>query len=388
MKTVINLYDKITEFDNIVHAYYKAMKHKRYKQDVTHFRFNQERELISIYKNLLNKSYTPGPYKVFTILDPKERMISAAPFRDRVVHHALCNIIEPIFEKTFIFDSYANRKGKGTHAAIKRYHDYALKFPYVLKADIKKFFPSIDHEILKAEIRRKIACKDTLDLIDSIIDASNPQEDHAIYFPGDDLFTPSTLRRGIPIGNLTSQFWANVYLNRFDHYIKETLRVPGYIRYVDDFVLFAQDKSTLNKLKEEISLYLQRLRLLLHPKKTHIYRVKDGVPFLGFQVFPYYRYVQKKKTKRFFRHLRNKIQLRLEDKLSPQTLETGLNSWLGHIRFGQNNRLENRVFYYIRDRWVNLCVHPRSSWRVLEQQHYKSPPVQSQQQQPDQPQQQ
>lgn len=368
MKTVNHLYEEVTNFDNLLLAVQKARKGKKYKPTVAAFHFQLEENLLSLQQQLQSKTYHPGKYRTFHVYDPKQRMISAAPFGDRVVHHALCNVIEPIFENTFIHDTYANRKGKGTHKAIERYQQYAKQYAYVLKCDIRKFFPSIDHEILKQEIRRKICCKDTLWLVDRIIDNSNPQEPHLQWFPGDDLFTPMTRKRGLPIGNLTSQFWANVYLNRFDHFVKEQLRAPGYIRYVDDFVLFSNDKKQLNAWKEAITHYLAGLRLIPHPNKTHIHQTKDGVPFLGFRVFPNHKYVRKEKVKRYRRHLKNNVRLKDTGELSPQTLEDQLNAWLGHIRFGHHERLEYNVFWYLCRHGVRLFRSPSGSWRVLEQQ--------------------
>ena len=309
---------------------------------------------------------TLGAYQSFTIFDPKTRQISAAPYRDRVVHHALCQVIDPLFERTFIYDSYANRPKKGSHRAIERYQQYARKYPYVLKCDIRKFFPSVDHEILKQELRWKIACPDTLWLIDTIIDHSNRQEPHELYFPGDDLWTPYQRRRGLPIGNLTSQFWANVYMNRLDHFVKEELRVPGYIRYVDDFVLFGSCKSDLRTWYKEVTDYLVRLRLILHPRKTQIFQTKKGVPFLGFQVFPNYRYVQKAKTKRHHRYLKKQLK-GLADPPMPNFI-SGLNSWLGHVRFGQCQRLESQTFSYLCEQGLDLQVRPSGSWGLVEQQ--------------------
>lgn len=363
MKTYRDLFGQIISWENLLIAAGRAEKNKRRRPDVVRFHFNLEAELLRLQQELAAKTYRPGPYRAFRITDPKERLISAAPYRDRVVHHALCNVIEPLFEKTFIYDSYANRMGKGTHRAIERYQYYARKYPYVLKCDIRKFFPSIDHAILKQEIRWKIACPDTLWLCDLIIDNSNPQEEHLVYFPGDDLFTPAQRRRGLPIGNLTSQFWANVYLNRFDHHVKETLVAPGYIRYVDDFVLFASDKPTLHAWKRALTGYLQSLRLVPHPTKTQVHRVTDGVPFLGFRVYPYRRQVKKENQHRAERHL---LQLARRRRRSPEKLEASLNSWLGHARFGHSRRMENRVFGRLCMRGVNLHRHPRGSWRVLE----------------------
>ena len=368
MKTFNHLFEKIIAFDNLILAARKAQKGKRFKDSVTSFHLRVEENLILIGNELAQRSYKPGSYRTFFIHDPKKRMISAAPYRDRVVHHALCNIIEPIFERSFIYDSYANRKGKGTHKAIERYQYYARKYPYVLKCDIRKFFPSIDHIILKEQIRRKIKCAGTLWLIDKIIDNSNPQEEHLRFFPGDDLFTPVTRIKGLPIGNLTSQFWGNVYLNRFDHFIKETLGVPGYIRYVDDFVLFGENKSQLNDWKTDLSKYLTTLRLIPHPNKTQGHLTRNGVPFLGFQVYPYYRYVRKEKIKRYIRYLKYNMKLRSTGHLSPQSLEDKLNAWLGHVRFGQCERLEYSIFWYLKRSGVELHMSPRGSWRVLEQQ--------------------
>ena len=368
MKTVKNIFHKITAFDNLILAAKKSQKGKRFNNNVTAFHFNLEEEILQLQKELLSKRYKPGAYRTFYIYDPKERMISAAPYRDRVIHHALCNIIEPIFEKTFIYDSYANRKGKGTHKAIERYQKYAKKYPFVLKCDIKKFFPSLDQAILKQAIRWKIRCKDTLWLIDKIIDNSNLQETVLQWFPEDDLFTPLERKKGLPIGNLTSQFWANVYMNQFDHFVKETLKVPGYIRYVDDFVLFGISKQQLWEWKKEITNFLAKMRLRMHPNKTQILRVKSGVPFLGYQLFPQYRYVRKEKIKRYKRYLKKTLKEKADGKISPQDLENRLNAWLGHIRFGQSKRLEYNIFWYLRIHGVNLHIHPRSSWRVLEQQ--------------------
>ncbi len=365
MKRVGDLFGQIYHFDNLLHAFYKARKGKRKTASVARFEANLEWELLSLSDELKNRTYCPGEYHTFVIHEPKERMISAAPFRDRVVHHALCNIIEPFFEKTFIDDSYANRKGKGTHKAIERYQFYARRYRCVLKCDIRKYFPGIDHEILKEEIRRKIRCKDTLWLIDNIIEHSNPQMEHVVYFPGDDLFTPYQRRRGLPIGNLTSQFWANVYLNRFDHFVKEKLRVKGYIRYVDDFVLFSNSKDQLWQWKNHIAGYLADLRLLLNDNKTHIFCVDKGVPFLGFLVFPDYKFVLKKNSKRHFRFLRKKIAQFFCQELSCEQLEASLNSWRGHIMFGQSQRLQYKIYWYLREQGVLLFKHPSGSWRVL-----------------------
>ena len=302
MKTYKNLYPKICDFSNLLLAARQAQKGKRFQDIVARFNINLESELILLKKELNSKSYTPGAYHSFYIYEPRTRMISAAPYRDRVVHHSLCNIITPILEKSMIYDSYANRKGKGTHDAVKRYQYYAQKYPYGLKCDIKKFFPSIDHEILKLILRKKIACKDTLWLIDGIIDNSNPQENTLQYYEGDSLLTPIERKKGLPIGNLTSQWFGNFYLNEMDHFIKERLKCKAYVRYVDDFILLADSKEILAEWRHLITDYLKKVRMILHPQKTIIFRSIDGVPFLGHRIFPHYRKLNSDNVKRFLYH--------------------------------------------------------------------------------------
>jgi retron-type reverse transcriptase len=359
MKTYNNLFDKITAWDNLLLAARNASRGRQYDASVAQFNFRLESNLLRLQRELMHKTYRPGPYTTFMVYDPKERMISAAPFRDRVVHHALCNVMEPIFEKTFVHDSFANRLGKGTHRAIERYQYYARRYRYVLKSDIRKFFPSLDHEILKRAFRWKICCTDTLWLANLIVDNSNEQENVAeiAHFEGEQILS----RRGLPIGNLTSQFWANVYLNCFDHFVKEDLGAMGYVRYVDDFVVFGNCKHELACFKVLIAEYLAKLRLVPHPDKTHIHRTGKGVPFLGFRVWPRYRIVKKERVRRFERHLTS-----ISQKFDATNLEQRLNSWLGHVRFGQSRRLEHRVFWKIQRIGANLHWHPRrGSWRVL-----------------------
>lgn len=196
-----------------------------------------------------------------------------------VVHHALCSVVEPIFEAGFIDNTFANRTGKGTHRAIAAYEHYRDRHAHVLRCDIYRFFPSIDHGILKSEFRRRVGCAQTLWLMDTIVDGSNTQEPVALHFPGDDLLSPLERRRGLPIGNLTSQFSANLYLDRFDHWVTEVLRAP-YVRYVDEFALFHDDPAVLHAWRARIDGYLCGRRLKLHPRKTVVLPTAEPVPFL------------------------------------------------------------------------------------------------------------
>ena len=348
MKTYTNLFEKITSFENLLLAFKNASQCKRSKANVAVFNYNLEENLIVLQQALMDKTYRPGGYRAFHIFDPKKRLISAAPFADRVVHHALCNIIEPLFDRTFIYDSYANRQNKGTHAGIRRVQKFLRGNRFVLKCDIKKYFPSIDHEILKQEIRWRIADPDTLWLIDTIIDGSNEQEFVYDIFPGDDLLTPSNRRKGLPLGNLTSQFFANLFLNRFDHFIKEILMVRYYARYVDDFLISANSIAFLSEVKKEIEAYLANLRLKLHPKKCHILRSDKGVPFLGQVIFPHYRLLKKQNVRRFSKRLPRLVQQLDAGDISQKRFNASIQGWKGHAvqanTFRLRQGLEGKFF--------------------------------------------
>jgi RNA-directed DNA polymerase len=199
MKRYGNLWPHIIDFENLLIAARQAQRGKRYRPNVLDFNYHLDRELLRLQRELSEKSYKPGKYRTFSIFDPKPRMISAAPYRDRVIHHALCNVIMPLLEPSLIADTYANRTGYGSHRALKRFTHFACTSQYVLQCDIRKYFPSIDLEILKGLLRRKIKCPDTLWLIDTIIDASNPQGQEPVYFPGDNLLTPLQRRKGLPM---------------------------------------------------------------------------------------------------------------------------------------------------------------------------------------------
>jgi len=376
LKTHDGLYPQICAFENLWKAACKAQRGKRFQHKVARFNFHRERELFRLQEELMTQTYRPGDYHEFTIYEPKKRMISAAPYRDRVVHHALCNIIEPIFERTFIFDSYACRVGKGTHRAVDRFTRFCRRNRYVLKADIQKYFPSIDHEILKTLIRRKIRDAQTLWLIDLIIDSSNPQEPVIAYFPGDDLLTPAERRRGMPIGNLTSQFFANIYLNPFDHqyvsktlnrdwqipilpldlpiqrehlrstdhFIKEQLRCKCYIRYCDDFVVLSNDKAWLHQVKEQMEEYLISLRLKPHPRKSQVFPVKDGTDFLGYRIFPTHRRVRRDSITRFRRRMRRLQEKYATGEVDLSHIKQSIQSWLGHVSHADSYGLRKQLF--------------------------------------------
>ncbi len=348
MKRQNGLYEQICSFENLLAAAYRARRGKRARLDVLSFHFELERHLLRLRAELLERDYKPGGYRSFWIRDPKRRLISAAPYRDRVVHHALCRIIEPVFERGFIHASYANRVGKGTHRALDHATRLARRQPWVLKCDIEKYFPSIDHEILLARLARRIKCRDTMWLLNRIIANSNAQEDVFRYFPGDTLFTPLERRRGIPIGNLTSQFFANVYLDGFDHFVQERLGCSGsgagYVRFADDFLVFGESKKWLTGLPAKMEEHLDGLRLRMHMGKCQVMPVKLGVPFLGWRVYPDHRRLRRATGVRIQRRCKELMLERRAGKIKFDRLRASVMSWVGHLKHGDTWGLRRRLF--------------------------------------------
>ena len=285
-KTFNSIWEKIISFENLYYAYKQARRSKRFQSEVLEFSFRLEENLIILQNELMWKTWEPSSWREFKVYDPKPRQINAPAFRDRVVHHALCRIIEPLFEPRFIYDSYACRVGKGTHAAMYRVRDFLRRIKrnhskvYILKADISQYFPSVDHERLKKIIRRTIRDKNVLWLIDTIID-----------YGGED-------GRGIPIGALTSQLFANVYLDTLDHFVKDELGIKFYVRYMDDFVILHWDKTHLKEVRNLIEEFLfKHLSLQLNPK-TQIFPYKQGVDFCGYRIWPTHVLPRKRTVKR------------------------------------------------------------------------------------------
>lgn len=269
MKRYGQLFDTFVSFSNLLIAYKKARKGAVGKRETQQFSFYLEKELFFLQDELMAGNYQPRPYRYFKIHDPKERTISVAAFRDRVVHHALINILEPIYEKSFIYDSYATRKEKGTHRAVHRAQSFLRQTGWFWKADINKYFDSIQQSQLIDLLERKIKDVRLLDISSRII--QNGGENG----------------RGLPIGNLTSQFFANVYLNGFDHFLKETLGVKHYLRYMDDFVLFHQDKAKVKSWRQTVKEYLHhQLDLQIKEKASYLNSAANGLTFLGRRIFP------------------------------------------------------------------------------------------------------
>ncbi len=316
MKRHGNLFENIIKFENIQLAHKQAKRGKSHYSEVRMVESNPDKYLKQIQKSLIAKTFSTSDYSIFKVYVPKEREISRLPYYpDRIVQHAIMNVLRPIWDSIFIYDVYSAIPGKGVHRAIVRLKQFLKdeeNTKYCLQFDISKFYPSVDHDILMELIKRKIKCHDTLWLLSDIIHSS----------PGG---------KGIPIGNFTSQYFANIYLNWFDHYLKEDLKISYYIRYSDDGIILASDKQGLQDIQETIECYLEdNLKLSLNPK-TQIYPIdKRGVDFLGYRTFRNYTLLRKESAKRFKRKIR--IIKKHWEQIPPQHIISSIMSYAGWIK--------------------------------------------------------
>lgn len=327
-------YEEIISLENLFLAWNKFKKGKKNKLDVQRFNLFLEDNVFKLYYQLINKTYRHSNYVSFYINDPKLRHIHKASVKDRVLHHAVFRILYPIFDKLFIFDSYSCRLNKGTHRAVNRLNYFARKVGknntktiYILKLDIKRFFDSIDHNILLFLMEKKIKDENVLWLIKEIIDSFSIRSN-----------------QGIPLGNITSQLFANIYLNELDYFIKHKLRIKDYIRYCDDFVIIKNNKEYLEKLIPIIDNFLkQRLKLCLHPDKIVIRRYNQGIDFLGYVSFPNYRILRTKTKRRMFKKINYKLDQLEQNEISRDSFNQTNQSYLGVLRHCSGHKLEKKI---------------------------------------------
>ena len=341
MKTFKNLYSKVYNLSNLILAWRKARKGKTKKEYVKEFEKATIKNLLELHNELENKSYKPPPLKTFILRDPKTRKISKSAFRDRIVHHALIRVLEPVFEKTFIYDSCANRIGKGNLFAIKRFYKFIKKVSrngetkgwfnnnqvkgYCLKADIRHYFQEVDHNIFLSIISKKIKDQELIWLISQILNnnvSGNPAG------------------KGMPLGNLTSQFFANIYLNELDYFVKHKLKAKYYLRYVDDFVILHNSRQQLYLWKEQIILFLKKeLNLELHPEKSKVISLSRGIDFVGFRNFYYFKLLRKRNTR--------KILFRIEQykkgEITKEKLLESLNGWNAYAKWANSYKLKIKI---------------------------------------------
>jgi retron-type reverse transcriptase len=295
-------------------AWKEFKKGKTKKKDVQQFYKNIKENILELHRELRNKTYKHSNYFSFYVSDPKLRHIHKATVKDRVLHHAIFRVLYPVFDKSFIFDSYSCRLGKGTHKAVNRLNQFANKVSknnsencFVLKLDIRKFFDSVDQNILLDLIKSKIYDENAIWLIDKII---------------------KSFERGIPLGNITSQLFANVYLNKLDKFIKYKLKIKYYIRYCDDFLILSNDKIYLENLITEIDKFLKNsLKIFLHPNKIVIRKYRQGVDFLGYVSFPHHRILRSKTRKRMLKKINS----------------TNIQSYLGILVYCSGHKIRSKI---------------------------------------------
>ncbi|MDX2248817.1 MAG: RNA-directed DNA polymerase [Bacteroidia bacterium] len=285
MIRVNNLLEEAAETENLRHAFWKASKGKRYSVGVLSYQENLDENLDCLQKQMKTGLVETGDYRYFKIFDPKEREICASAFSEQVLHHALMNICHDYFEQAQIFDSYASRKGKGTYAAIDRAKYFTRKYGWYLKLDVRKYFGSIHHDVLKSQLERMFKDYRLLEIFGKIIDSYEAE-----------------IHRGLPIGSLCSQYFANHYLSGLDHFIKEKLRVKGYVRYMDDMVLWDSEKSVLKAAFLEVNDFVEN-KLLCSLKPIELNRSTHGLPFLGYKIYPWQVQLTQRSKQRFIKKI-------------------------------------------------------------------------------------
>lgn len=343
-KTSKNIFEKVADFETLHAAYLRARRGKRQRREIARFEQDLEGNLIQLQNELIWGTYRTGKYRYFEVIEPKRRLVAALPFRDRVVQHALVAAIEPIWESRFIFDSYACRPGKGSHRGADRAQAFIREVKrrrgrvYAYKADIAKYFASIDHETMKRLLRKRIACTKTLTVLEEIIDSQG-------------------VACGIPIGNLTSQLFANIYLHELDEFVKYELRERYYLRYMDDFVVVHHDKKHLAAVRCEIEGFLEEHLRLKTNNKSQIFPVSlfCGRPldFLGYRIWPTHRKLRKNSVNRMRRRLKAMARQYSKGRISLGHIRCRLASWLGHAKHADS--------YHIRKKLLSAAKFERSS---------------------------
>ena len=335
MKKINDIYGNLITLSNVFSSYEEFKKGKRKSTELQQFERKLEDNLFLLYEKLKNQNYKPGTYTSFYVHDPKQRLIHKAPVVDRVVHHLVSKKLEEIFEPTFISHSYSCRKEKGTHKGLKDLQRFTrivsknnTQECWALKCDVRKFFASVNQTILLQILTKKIIDKDFLLLLSNIIKS----------------FSSGSINKGMPIGNLTSQLFANIYLNELDQYVKHKLKIHYYIRYMDDFIFLSNNRYFLEELILIIKLFLQdNLDLELHPKKVKIFNLKNGIDFLGYILFPHHILPRTKTKRRLIKKIREKIEAHKKGMITSDSLYQTVQSYFGYLQHSNAYELTEKV---------------------------------------------
>ena len=349
MKVHKHIFDRLITPEHMFRSWEEFRKGKGSRKDVQEFEWNLEQNVMSLCRDLRGRTYRHGPYSAFTICDPKQRRIHKATVRDRVLHHAVFSLLNPIFEPTFIAHSFSCRAGKGTHKAVTALEQWLRqvsrnnRYPcFALKCDVHQFFASVDHEILLAILGRKVKDPDMIQLLTEIVGSFS------------NAMSGNERPKGIPIGNLTSQLFANVYMNEFDQFMKHTLRIRRYIRYTDDFVIVDSEEERLEGLITVIQKFLdEELRLNLHPRKIILRTFHSGIDFLGYVLLPHHRSLRTRTKKRMFRKLKIRVASFKAGAGSEASVESSLQSYLGVLSHANahalSEQLRNQCWFWLKD---------------------------------------
>jgi retron-type reverse transcriptase len=329
-----DFYNKVISLENLFSAWAEFRQNKNNRLDIQEFKFNLEDVIFELHERLKNKTWTPDKYIAFYIKDPKLRHIHKATVRDRVFNQALFRVLYQIFDPIFIFDSFSCRIGKGVHKGSERLQNFARKLSgnyrkpiYALKCDVRKYFDNISHEKMFELIKRKVSDPDVLDIIFMIINSFHVK-------PG----------KGLPLGNVTSQLFANIYLNELDQFAKHELKAKYYIRYCDDFIILHEDKTFLQEMIKKIDVFLKtKLDLSLHPNKVTIRRLSEGIDFLGYIVMPYFKVVRLSTKKRILRKIRNAQRNLKNNLISEESFEHILQSYLGILKHCKGHKIHEEI---------------------------------------------
>lgn len=336
------LYDRMTTFESLWTAARLARRGKRRSPSTAKFEHRLESVLLQLQQALRAEQYTFGTYRTFAVPLPSPRVIRAAPYRDRVVHHAIHAKLEPLLERRMIEHSFACRVGKGTHRALDTLQQFLRGGAWVLKLDISKYFYSIDHAILQQQLARHIADEKMMALVAQVLETYDAAAEY--YFPqqGDDLFD-AVRPRGLPIGHLSSQLFANWYLTPVDQFVKRTLGWRRYVRYMDNVVFVGASRDEMATLREQVEAAVRAPRLTPHPTKTQLFPVRNGVPFLGFPVYPHHRRILRGNLRHFSTRMRRYAREVETGTLALHHARASLRSWLGYADRARNGRLIERI---------------------------------------------
>ncbi|WP_110113280.1 reverse transcriptase domain-containing protein [Bacillus sp. CGMCC 1.16541] len=329
-----HLYEKIVDFDNLLFAYKQTLKgDRKFRKDAILFSMLEDANLVRLWKELKTGNYRVGEYIRFKVYEPKERMVSAPRIKDKIVQFATHTVIKDVYSNVFVSDSYACLEERGTHKAVDKVQKYLRDcerlygYGWIVKVDVSKFFYSIDRTILKRILRKKIACRKTIWLLDQIIDSSPEGE------------------RGIPLGNVTSQDFANIYLNELDQYVKRHLGIKWYVRYMDDCVAIVQTKEEAQRLKKQMCRFLRvHLNLMENPKKSQIFPLTQGVNAYGFKIWTTHKKVRdqsKRAMKRRIKAMDRKVK---GGSLTVSEVKQAVDSWMGHARHSNSYNLAKKIF--------------------------------------------